>query len=1004
MKMIYKINKTNFNDFSVYEINKRKGRAYSIPYSTKETLKKTPFKKERTSSDIVKVLSGEWDFIYYASNKDLPDDFDSSAESFDKIHVPSTWQRTGYEPPVYLNCPYPFDDKPPYVPNEQSVGVYRKKFNAVKEGKNYIISFLGVISCLDLYVNGNFVGYSEGAHNTAEFDITKYINDGENELLAVVHKWSNATFLECQDMFRENGIFRDVLLYQMPETYINDVYYRSSKSRHGWNMLVKTKIEGNADEYTLGVSIYHKNKLIAKEKCKAENRTEINFKSLDVHEWNAEIPEIYTAIATLYKNGEEVMSVRNYIGFKEVKIKKDIFTVNGKKIKIKGVNHHDSHHKNGYVMNVDELEKDIKLMKSLNVNAVRTSHYPPDPQFITLCDIHGLYIIDEADIETHGAACEPHNKFELISHDPAWAPRYLDRVKRMYLRDRNSVGVIMWSLGNEASGYACQDVCYEYLHDVCPEIPVHYESVVRTERHSYDVVSEMYTNHADCEKCGKHTRGKKYTPKPFFLCEYCHAMGVGPGGLEEYWDIFYKYDNLMGGCIWEWSDHAVYHPNGKLKFTYGGDHGEKKHDGNFCVDGLLYPDRRLHTGAKEMKNVYRPVRASFVDCNLRFLNTNRFRNTSYLTAVWEVVKNGNILLAADEAILDIEPECTKDFPVEVSYPSEHCDIHINIYYYDGDEEVAFEQIALFEEFCYDFEKSKSAVDFADGDDVARFDFEGGNVSFSKTSGMIESYVTNGKEMINDAPAYAKGFIPNIYRALLDNDAHPRDKWINAGYDDYVCKCIGFEVKKSKKRKAEVEVTYKLKSTKTKLAIAKVVVVYKIYADGYIRIKADFSPLTKILVAADMPRFGLTLEMPEKFTNVEYYGLGDCENLPDFRAQSIVGVYNTTVADMHEPYIKPQDGGNRCEVRYVAITDDEGDGLKFGFNEKHFNFNVRNYTQKLLQDAKHQEDLHSENTTVVNIDGFTRGTGTSSCGPDVLDKYVVNGRRGLEFSFWMMPAK
>lgn len=1001
--MKYSINKTNFNDFSVYEINKRKGRAYSIPYSSKDVLKKTSFKKERVSSDIVRVLSGEWDFKYYASNKDLPDEIVTENETFDKIHVPSTWQRTGYEPPVYLNCPYPFDDKPPYVPNEQPVGVYRKKFTVEKGNKHFILSFLGVIPCIDLYINGQFVGYSEGAHNTAEFDITDYAVDGENELFAVIYKWSNATFLECQDMFRENGIFRDVLLYEMPETYINDVYYRTSKARHGWNILVKTKLEGNTDDYTVCIEIYDKNKLIAKEKCKAENRFEINFKSLDVTAWNAEVPTIYTAYATLSKNGEKIMTIRNYIGFKEVKIKKDIFTVNGKKIKIKGVNHHDSHFKNGYVMNVDELEKDIKLMKSLNVNAVRTSHYPPDPQFITLCDIYGLYIIDEADIETHGAACEPHNQFNLISHDPAWAPRYLDRVKRMYLRDRNSVGVIMWSLGNEASGYICQDVCYEYLHDVCPEIPVHYEGVTRTERHSYDVVSEMYTSHADCKKCGKHTRGKKYTPKPFFLCEYAHAMGVGPGGLEEYWEIFYKYDNLMGGCIWEWSDHAVYHPNGKLRFTYGGDHGEKKHDGNFCVDGLLYPDRRLHTGAKEMKNVYRPVRAHYEDDKLVFLNTNRFRNTSYLTAVWEVVKNGNILISAEEVVLDIEPECTIEVPVEIRIPDEKCDYHINVYYYEGDSEIAFEQIALIEEFEFDFVKSKDAVKYADGDDTAKFEFNGGSVTFSKNDGTIESYVANGKELINPSPAYSKGLLPNIYRALLDNDAKPRDKWINAGYDDYKCKCVDFEVE-LKKNKAEVEVSYKLKSPKTKLAIAKVDIEYTIYADGRIKVESEFSPLTKILVAADMPRFGLTLEMPEGFNNVEYYGMGECENLSDLYAQAIVGVYNTTVEEMHEPYIKPQDAGNRCKVRYLTVTDDNGDGLKFTFDDNYFNFNVRNYTQKLLQNAKHQEDLHNEKTTVVNIDGFTRGTGTSSCGPDVLDQYVINGRSGLEFSFNMMPAK
>lgn len=1002
--MKYSINKTNFNDFSVYEINKLEGRGYQIPYSSKETIKKTPFKKERTSSDIVRVLSGEWEFRYFSTNKDLPDVIDTSDFKFDKIKVPSTWQRIGYDSPAYINCPYAFDNPPPYVPEEQPVGVYRKIFDIADTDKKYIISFLGVIPCIDLYINGKFVGYSEGAHNTAEFNLTDYLVKGENELLAVIHKWSNATFLECQDMFRENGIFRDVLLYEMPATYLNDVYFRTKETSKGWNLDVNLALEGETDGYCVEIEIYNaKNKLVAK-KCKeASKEYAISFRNLDVISWNAEIPTLYTAYVTLYHGDDEVMTQRNYIGFKTVKIKKDKFTVNGKLIKCKGVNHHDTHYKNGYVMSFDDMEKDIRMMKELNVNTVRTSHYPPDPMFIVLCDMYGLYVVDEADIETHGCNCDPHDNFDLISHDLAWAPRYLDRVKRMYLRDRSRAGIIMWSLGNEAGGYNCQDVCYEYLHEVCPEIPVHYEGVVRNERHSYDVVSEMYTSHEDVEKCGKHTRGKKYTPKPFYLCEYAHAMGVGPGGLEEYWEIFYKYDNLMGGCIWEWADHSYYYPKGKLKFTYGGDHGEWRHDGCFCVDGLFYPDRRLHTGAKEMKNVYRPVRAKYEDGIITFLNTNRFRNTSYLTAVWEVVKNGNILLSADELILDIDAEKTMEVKAEIKLPKEKCDVHLNIYYYDGDKEVAFEQFALKEEYKIDAEKSKEKLTLNADGKMNIIGWNGGSVSFNAESGMLESYIADGKELINENPAFAKGFVPNIYRAYLDNDTKYGDEWMDAGYDDYKCICTDFEVE-LKKDKAEVEVEYKLKSKKTLLPLGKVEIEYKIYANGLIKVEAEFKPIAKKRLAAHMPRFGLTLEMPENFRNVEYYGMGPDENLSDLYAQSIVGVYETTVEAMHEPYIRPQDAGNRTQVRYVKITDSEGDGIKFAFDENYFNFNARTFTQKLLQNAKHQEDLHDEKTVCVNIDGFTRGTGTASCGPDILPQFEVDGSKGLEFSFFMMPAK
>ncbi len=1001
--MKYSINKTNFNDFSVFEINKLEGRGYAIPYSSVEALKKISIKKERYSSDIVKVLSGKWQFKYYSSNKDLPDVLDTENVAFDTVKIPSTWQRTGYDSPAYINCPYAFDDKPPYVPYEQPVGVYRKTFDISNLDKTYIISFLGVISCLDLYVNGQFVGYSEGAHNTAEFDLTKYLVEGENELIAVVHKWSNGTFLECQDMFRENGIFRDVLLYEMPKTYLNDVYLRTKETSKGWNLDINVEINGNPEGLCAYAEIYYKNKLIAEKCIPAEKNCVISFKNLEVKTWNAEIPEVYTAYVSLYNGEDEIMTQRNYIGFKTVKIKKDIFTVNGKKIKVKGVNHHDTHYKTGYVMSFEDLEKDVKLMKSLNVNSVRTSHYPPDPIFIALCDIYGLYVIDEADIETHGVACEPHNNFDLISHDLAWAPRYLDRVKRMYLRDRSRAAIIMWSLGNEAGGYACQDVCYEYLHDVCPEIPVHYEGVVRTDRHSYDVVSEMYTDHKNVEKTGKHIRGKKYTPKPFFLCEYAHAMGVGPGGLEEYWDLFYKYDNLMGGCIWEWADHSYYHPNGKIKYTYGGDHGEWRHDGCFCVDGLLYPDRRLHTGAKEMKNVYRPVRANYNDGVINFINTNRFRNTSYITAVWELVKNGNILLAADEIVLDIDAECEKEFALDINLPKEKCDCHLNIYYYDGDNEIAFEQISLKEEFMCEKIKSDSKISVNTDEKSSVISFESGFVRFSNESGMIESYVVNGNELINDSPAFAKGFMPNIYRAFLDNDTKYRDEWIKAGYDDYKCICTDFEVE-FKKNKAEIEVEYKLKSKKSLLPLGKVEIEYEVYGNGAIKVEAKFKPIAKKRLAGHLPRFGLTLEMPKEFRNIEYYGMGPDENLSDLYAQSMVGIYETTVDDMYEPYIRPQDSGNRTKVRYLTVTNNEGVGLKFEFDDNYFNFNARPYSQLLLQNANHIEDLHDEKTIVINIDGYTRGTGTASCGPDVLPQFEIDGRDGLEFEFTVIPCK
>ena len=997
--MKYSFNNKNFNDFSVYEINKLPARAYFIPYSNKNVLQKTGFAKERVSSDMVTVMSGKWDFKYFKSSSDVPKTIDTDKIDFDTVKVPSTWQRTGYEKPVYINWQYEFDNPAPFVPENCSVGIYRKKLDLIK-GRKYIIAFLGVAGGLDLYMNGRFVGYSEGAHNTAEFDLKKYAVEGENEILAIVHKWSNGTYLECQDMFRENGIFRDVLLYELPDTYINDFCIDTSEKKGKWNLDINIEIKGRVADYRICAELYDGKKLINTVECKADAKSALSLNDLDVKTWNAEIPKIYNLFITLLNKDGEVMSLRNFTGFKKVEIKKNIFTFNNQKIKFKGVNHHDTNPKYGYVMSLKDIEKDIKLMKSLNVNAVRTSHYPPDHQFLVLCDLYGLYVVDEADIETHGCGSEYYGNINLISHDPAWEPRYLDRVSRMYYRDRNRTCVTMWSLGNEAGGYNNQDACYRFLHENCPKIPVHYEGVVRGERFAYDVISEMYTHQNDVEKTGKKTRGSKYNKKPFFLCEYAHAMGVGPGGLEDYWKHLYKYDNLMGGCIWEWADHAVYHSHGKLKYTYGGDHGEKRHDGNFCVDGLIYPDRTPHTGAYEMQAVYRPVRAYWADGKLTFENTNRFRNTDYITADYSVVLNGSEVLSKGSIRLDIDA-CSKietEFPVKI--PKSKCDLFLNITYKDGKTIIAKEQIILKNEYVCNIPSSKTKAKFCADESKLNVLFDDGEIIFDGKTGFIESFKYSGKELINKKPSFCKGFYPNIFRALLDNDAAQRDSWENAGYSDYSAELKTINAKQTG-NKVAVDEEYILISGKKK--IAAVCINYIISGNGVVKVTSSFMPLTSKTAAKHFPRFGLSLEMPKEFKYIEYYGLGEKENMCDFSAQCTIGRFKTDVSSMQEGYIKPQDSGNRTKVRELTVKNKKGNGLKFCFNENEFSFNVRNYCMNTLVNAKHIEDLKDEKTTVVNIDGFLRGTGTSSCGPDTLPAYDIDASNGLEFSFTVIPV-
>ncbi|MBR6005099.1 MAG: hypothetical protein IK063_02600, partial [Clostridia bacterium] len=507
------------------------------------------------------------------------------------------------------------------------------------------------------------------------------------------------------------------------------------------------------------------------------------------------------------------------------------------------------------------------------------------------------------------------------------------------------------------------------------------------------------THQNDVEKVGKKTSGAKYTKKPFFHCEYAHAMGVGPGGLEDYWKHLYRYDNLMGGCIWEWADHAVYHAHGKLKYTYGGDHGETRHDGNFCVDGLVYPDRTPHTGAYEMQAVYRPVRASFKDGKLKFTNTNRFRNAGYITTDCSVVINGTETVKSESINLDIEPCSEKEFSFPVKVPKTKCDVFINITYKSDDGIIAEEQITVKNDYVCSIPASKGKAKLAVDDSAVTVSFRNGSIAFNSKTGFIESFRYADKELINKKPAFCKGFYPNIFRALLDNDAAQRDSWRKAGYADYTAELSAMNATQ-KGNEVSVQTVFILKNNNKKIAAAGIGSI--VSNSGAVNVTASFTPLTSKTAAKHFPRFGLTLEMPKEYKNIEYYGLGEKENMCDFNAQCKNGRYKTNIASMQEAYIKPQDSGNRTNVKELLVTNGKGRGLKFCFNEKPFSFNARNYCQNTLVNAKHPEDLTDEKTSVINIDGFLRGTGTSSCGPDTLPPYDVDANKLLKYSFTVIP--
>ena len=1012
--MKYILDKANHSTFKMIEAGRLAPRAYAIPHSKKDSAEKADYKTERYNSDIVTVLSGEWDFKYYKKKSKLPATLDTSRVKFDTVNIPSTWQRTGYEEPVYLNCPYGFDPrtmglpkgegvKPPELPEDFSCGVYRKFIDIDNKNKNYILTFLGVSPCIDLYINGIFVGYGEGSHNSYEFDVTEFLKEGENEIIAVVYKWCTGTYLEAQDMFRENGIFRDVLLYSYEKTYINDFEAVAHKKGKKYDLDIKAEVKGTLKGATVKAVLCDNGEVLAEEVCEASKNSEITFKKLSVQEWNAEIPKLYELYITLYKGDSEVMTIRQYVGFKNIETKDAVFYFNGKKIKLKGVNHHDTHETKGYAEDFNDLEKDVKLMKEFNVNCVRTSHYPPDPFFLELCDHYGLYVVDEADIETHGIwdlGCEG----GTISHDLKWAPRYMDRVRRMYFRDRTHPSIIMWSLGNESWGFKCHDKCYKMLKDLGTDIPVHYEGVSQTKRYHYDVYSEMYTHQDDLIKIREGKRGKQYKEVPFYLCEYCHAMGVGPGALEEYMQIFYSDDIFMGGCIWEWADHSVLHDGTdkyKYQYTYGGDHGEKLHDGCFCVDGLFYPDRTPHTGAYNMKVAYRPVRATKLSGNkLTLLNTNRFLSSSGIEVYWECQENGETVACGSFAT-NIAPEKECSYKLDLPKVNYDKNTYLNLIYLKGDFEVATEQLTLSEAPFIQPSLEMGKVSITSDSEVITVKYPDGAIEFSEETGEMLSYKVGGVSVLNKEPVSHKGFLLNFTRAYVDNDRHIMEEWESHNLSNLsiVLEDLSAEVKSGVASVSEYFTVFGKED-----ALFNASVLYIIGANGVVDIEVAVAPAEGSKEKLyNIPRLGLTFEADKKFNEIEYFGRGEKENYNDFNMHAPVGLYSAKVKDEHEPYIRPQDNSNHSDVSYLKLKSANGEEILI-YSDKKFNFNVHNYTQDTLHKANHREDVVDEKTTFVTIDGYTKGTGTGSCGPATLPQYSIDASKELTFNFVIAPSK
>lgn len=998
--MNYNLKTNNYKAFETFKANVMYPRSYFIPFASLKELDGTDIRNERYSSSMVECLSGEWDFTYYKNCLDIPADFDTDKIEFDKVPVPSVWQHTGYEPPYYVNQRYQFKPNPPEIPVDCPAGVYRKYINIENTEQNYYICFLGVAGGFDLFCNGKFVGYSEGSHNTSQFELNGFINEGENEIVVVNYKWCNGTYLEAQDMFRCNGIFRDVLLYKTGDNSIYDFEVKTeyiSDSKYKLEIKPSLKI---TDDCQFTAFLYDDGKLVASHSVEVTPKQpdKITFDSLEVSEWSAEIPYLYDLVITLSQGENIIEVIKKNVGFKHIEIKGNVFYFNNQKIKLLGVNHHDTNPKTGYAMTIEDMELDVKTVKQFNGNCIRTSHYPPDPAFLDLCDEYGIYIVDEADIETHGCEAEIHTPQGrgACSHNPAWKEHYWDRVYRMFERDKNHPSITMWSLGNEAHGYLNQDYCYEQLKKLTA-LPIHYEGVCRTRRWAYDVVSQMYTHPAQCEKIAAgHGMPSKFYIKPFYLCEYAHAMGVGAGELERYVKCFYSADNMLGGCIWEFADHAVYHENGDYEYTYGGDHGELKHDGNFCVDGLFYPDRAPHSGAWQMKACYRPVRAAKHGVtSYTFFNHNYFK-TADLLVRYTVLENGYPIVKG-ELKLNIKPQRSVMAEIEKFDYNKKKNTVVQFEYIDGENTLAVEEIVISKGEIVTQIKKTSVPDVHQSEKRLFIAFENGRMIFNTATGFVDSYIYNGKELINQVPCSDfRGFGLQLYRAPLDNDMYFKKLW-----DKYRLDVQSLFVKKCEYSVKEdcVELTSRtVIKTPVKKKLAVVDMKFSVYGDG--TVKADYNCVGAGAVKF-IPRFGLQLEMPQEFNQVKYFGLGPDVNYPDFKEHAITGIYETTVADMREDYIKPQESAARCETGFAEITNDEGIGFRFEAVDEPFVFSANPFIPQTCAKAMHREDLKAT-TTCINIDSEMMGAGSNACGPIPSKEYQLGSLKGKTLSVVIKP--
>lgn len=1062
-----------WEDLSILGVNRELPRADMIPF---ENIESANIGK-REQSPFYQLLNGEWSFYYAAAPGSVPQGFqqpDFTAAQWDRIPVPSNWQLQGYGQPHYSSCPYPFPVDPPHIPHLNPTGCYRTEFQISEKwaGKDITLVFEGVDSAFQVWVNGQLVGYSEGSHYTSEFRVTDLLQPGTNLLAVEVYQWCSGSYLESQDKWRLSGIFRDVYLLARPRVGIRDAAVKTvllenytvgvlettiSVVNRGTQLMEACQIRAvlldEAGE-TVFVEEYE-------QALQPESQREINIVIKRTvcapNLWTAETPYLYSLLLTVYDSEMKVQEVyRIAVGFRDLVIAEGRMLVNGQPIIIKGVNRNEFDARTGFVTAVEDMERDIVLMKQHNINTVRLSHYPNDSRWLDLCDRYGLYVIDEADLETHGFALTGEKVNQeipgfargaaesFLSKHPDWREAYIDRARRMVERDKNHPCVIVWSLGNESGYGPNHDAMAEWVRMADPTRPVHYERAYDAE--IVDIVSSMYPSVEMLI-----AEGLKQDPRPYLMCEYGHAMGNSSGNLHEYWEAIYAYPRLLGGLIWEWRDLAILRweeghkkgtkdeektrPTKQTKgredkeggYAYGGDFGEEPHGGTFCLDGLLFPDSTPKAALLEYKKVIEPLKIKWIDkarSILEIHNRYDFLTLAHLRGEWQLFRDGviadtgelpvlytpagefeQVLIPLNEAMLNEKGE----FWLHVTFTLRSATI-----WAETGHEVAWADLLLGEarasepvqtvqptspaelteltELTEPTESADSRLQVEESRTAITVRGSDFRMIFNKESGMLAEWEHK------DVSLLASGPIVNLWRAPVDNDVHLAKEWIKAGYDRLYSDVREVSIQDLGAQGCRIWV-HQMMGARGATLVCRSTMVYTLSVTGTIHMQLDFEPLKEL---PPLPRFGVELAMPENFTTLSWFGRGPHECYSDRKESGKLGIYSGLVQEQFVPYIKPQENGNKTDTRWGVLSDRQGKGLMFT-SEALFDISAHHYSTQDMSTATHAHKLKRLDRTIVKLDAAQSGIGNHSCGyAPTLEAYLLKAVK-RSFAITMQPV-